>query len=77
MARAILNGQSSGFAVTPVANLAATSQVRLGQAVVIDFEGAERELAFHRDDSETARSRTALDRAQARQAGGQYNYRPA
>jgi ATP-dependent Clp protease ATP-binding subunit ClpA len=65
------------FVVTPLANLAATRQVRLGHVVVIDFEGEERGLAFYRDDSENARASAALDRAHARQAGGQYNHRAA
>ena len=65
------------FVVTPLANLAATRQVRLGKVVVIDFEGEERELAFYRDDSEAAQAVAALDLARARQAGGQHNQRAA
>ena len=65
------------FVVTPLANLAATRQVRLGEVAVIDFEGEERELVFYRDDSEAAQAVAALDRARARQAGGQHNQRAA
>ena len=65
------------FVVTPLANLAATRQVRLGEVAVIDFEGEQRELVFYRDDSEAAQAATALDRARARQAGGQHNQRAA
>jgi ATP-dependent Clp protease ATP-binding subunit ClpA len=62
------------FVVMPLANLAATRQVRLGQVVVIDFEGQEkRGLAFYRDDSEAAQAVAALDLARARQAKGQHN----
>lgn len=65
------------FVVTPLANLAATRQVRLGQVVVIDFEREERGLAFYRDDSEAAQAVAALDLACARQAAGQQNQRAA
>lgn len=65
------------FVVTPLANLAATKQVRLGKVVVIDFEGEERELVFYRDDSEAAQAVATLDLARARQAGGQHNQRAA
>jgi ATP-dependent Clp protease ATP-binding subunit ClpB len=62
------------FVVMPIANLAATRQVRLGQVVVIDFEGQEkRGLAFYRDNSEAAQAVGALDLALARQAEGQHN----
>ena len=62
------------FVVTPLANLAATRQVRVGQVLVIDCEEKERELTFYREASENARAGAALDRAHARQAGGQYNH---
>jgi ATP-dependent Clp protease ATP-binding subunit ClpB len=62
------------FVVTPLANLAATKQVRLGEVAVIDFEGEERELVFYRDDSEAAQAIAALDLACARQAAGQHNH---
>ena len=65
------------FVVTPLANLAATKQVRLGEVAVIDFEGEERELVFYRDDSEASQAVAALDLARARQAGGQQNQRAA
>jgi ATP-dependent Clp protease ATP-binding subunit ClpB len=65
------------FVVTPLANLAATRQVRLGQVAVIDFEGEERELVFYRDDSKAAQAVAALDLARAQQAGGQHNQRAA
>ena len=65
------------FVVTPLANLAATKQVRLGEVAVIDFEGEERELVFYRDDSEAAQAIAALDLACARQAAGQQNQRAA
>jgi ATP-dependent Clp protease ATP-binding subunit ClpA len=63
--------------VTPLANLAATRQVRLGQVVVIDFEGEERELAFYRDDSETVQAAAALDQARAWQTDKTHNQRAA
>jgi len=56
------------FVVTPLANLAATKQVRMGEVAVIDFEGEERELVFYRDDSKAAQAVAALDLARARQA---------
>ena len=65
------------FVVTPLATLAATKQVRLGDVAVIDFEGEERELVFYRDDSEAAQAVAALDLARAQQAGGQHNQRAA
>jgi ATP-dependent Clp protease ATP-binding subunit ClpA len=65
------------FVVTPLANLAATKQVRLGQVAVIDFEGEERELVFYRDDAKAAQAVAALDLARAQQAGGQHNQRAA
>ncbi len=65
------------FVVTPLANLAATKQVRLGEVVVIDFKEEKGELVFYRDDSETAQAVTALDWARARQAGGQHSPRAA
>jgi ATP-dependent Clp protease ATP-binding subunit ClpA len=61
------------FVVTPLANLAATKQVRMGDVAVIDFEGEERELVFYRDDSEAAQAAAALDLACARQAAGRHN----
>ena len=65
------------FVVTPLANLAATKQVRLGEVAVIDFEGEERELVFYRDDSEASQAVAALDLARAWQAGGEHNQRAA
>jgi ATP-dependent Clp protease ATP-binding subunit ClpB len=65
------------FVVTPLANLAATRQVRLGEVAVIDFEGEEKELVFYRDDSEATQAVAALDLARARHAGGQQNQRAA
>jgi ATP-dependent Clp protease ATP-binding subunit ClpA len=65
------------FVVTPLANLAATKQVRLGEVVVINFEGDERELVFYRHDSEATQAAAALDLPRARQAGGQHNQRAA
>ena len=65
------------FVVTPLANLAATRQVRLGEVAVIDFEGEERELVFYRDDSEAAHAVAALDLACARQADNAYKNRAA
>jgi ATP-dependent Clp protease ATP-binding subunit ClpA len=65
------------FVVTPLANLAATKQVRLGEVVVINFEEEERELVFYRDDAEAAQAVGALDLARARQAGGQHSQRAA
>jgi ATP-dependent Clp protease ATP-binding subunit ClpB len=65
------------FVVTPLANLAATKQLRLGEVAVIDFEGEERELVFYRDDSETAFATASLDRVHAWQTGEQHNDRAA
>jgi len=65
------------FVVTPLANLAATKQVRLGEVAVVDFAAEERELVFYRDDSEAAQAVAALDLAHARQAVGQHNQRAA
>jgi len=65
------------FVVTPLANLAATKQVRLGEVVVINFEEDERELVFYRHDSEATQAAAALDLPRARQAGGQHNQRAA
>jgi ATP-dependent Clp protease ATP-binding subunit ClpB len=65
------------FVVTPLANVAATRQVRVGQVVVIDFEEGESELAFYRDDSKAAQAVAALDLPRAQQAGGQHNQRAA
>lgn len=65
------------FVVTPLANLVATKQVRLGEVAVIDFEGEKKELVFYRDDSEAAQAVAALDMVRARQAGGQHKQRAA
>ena len=61
------------FVVTPLANLAATRQVRLGEVAVIDFDGEERELVFYRDDSEAAQAVAAAGLARALPASGKQN----
>ena len=65
------------FVVTPLANLAATRQVRLGEVAVIDFEGEERELVFYRDDSEAAQAVAAAGLVRALPASLKHNQRAA
>jgi ATP-dependent Clp protease ATP-binding subunit ClpB len=49
------------FVVMPMANLAATGQVRLGDVVVIDLNDENGKLMFYRDESETARAAAAVE----------------
>jgi ATP-dependent Clp protease ATP-binding subunit ClpA len=49
------------FVVTPMANLAATHQVHLGDVVVVDFSNDIGKLVFYRDESETARAAAAVE----------------
>ena len=51
------------FVVHPLANLAATRQIRLGEVVVIDIDQSGKKLAYYRDDSETSRAAAALQSA--------------
>ncbi|HSB10377.1 MAG TPA: AAA family ATPase [Blastocatellia bacterium] len=54
------------FLVNPLANLSATSQVRLGDVVVVDINNETQKLAFYRDDSESARAASAMDAVHSR-----------
>lgn len=49
------------FLVNPIANLAATRQVRLGDVLVVDFDNESSKLAFFRDDAETSKAAAAMD----------------
>src|SRR5690349_2303711 len=53
------------FVVTPLANLSATGQVRLGDVVVIDLNDETGKPIFYRDESETARAAAAVDALRA------------
>jgi len=44
------------FLVNPIANLAATHQVRLGDVLVVDFDKESSKLVFFRDDAEASRA---------------------
>jgi ATP-dependent Clp protease ATP-binding subunit ClpB len=48
------------FVVCPLANLAATRQLRLGDVVVVDPDRSGKKLAFFRDESETSMAAAAL-----------------
>jgi len=48
------------YVVGPLANLAASRQLRLGDVVVIDIDSSEKKLAFFRDDYEPNRAAAAL-----------------
>ncbi len=49
------------FLVTPLANLSATGQVRLGDVVVVDINAETQKLVFFRDEAETAKAAAAMD----------------
>jgi ATP-dependent Clp protease ATP-binding subunit ClpA len=51
------------FVVCPLANLAASKQLRLGDIVVIDIDSSAKKLAFFRDDLEPDRAIAALQSA--------------
>jgi ATP-dependent Clp protease ATP-binding subunit ClpA len=53
------------FVVQPLANLAATKQLRLGDVVVIDLDLSGKKLACFRDDSGTSLAAAALQSAQS------------
>ena len=53
------------FVVTPLANLSATGQLRLGDVVVIDLSEETENLTFYRDESETARAAAAAEALRA------------
>jgi ATP-dependent Clp protease ATP-binding subunit ClpB len=53
------------FVVTPLANLSATGQVRLGDVVVVDLNDESGKLNFYRDESETARAAAAVEEFRA------------
>lgn len=53
------------FLVNPLANLSATSQVRLGDVVVVDVNEQTQKLAFYRDDTEATIAAAAMDRIHA------------
>ena len=48
------------FVVCPLANLAATRQLRLGDVVVLDRDKSGKKLAFFRDDNESSLAAAAL-----------------
>src|SRR5262249_27248191 len=48
------------FVVNPLANLAASRQIRLGDVVVIDIDQSGKEIAYFRDNTETSRVAVAL-----------------
>ena len=56
------------FLVNPLANLSATSQVRLGDVVVVDLDEQSQKLAFFLDEAEETRAAAAME-AVAMQAG--------
>jgi ATP-dependent Clp protease ATP-binding subunit ClpA len=49
------------FLVNPLANLSATSQVRLGDVVVVDLDEQSQKLAFFLDEAEETRAAAALE----------------
>jgi ATP-dependent Clp protease ATP-binding subunit ClpB len=53
------------FIVTPLANLAATKQVRVGDVVEIDLNAETGKMAFFRDEAEESRAAAALESAYA------------
>jgi len=53
------------FVVNPLANLASSKQLRLGDVVVIDFDLSRQKLAFFRDDNEASLAAAALQSARA------------
>jgi ATP-dependent Clp protease ATP-binding subunit ClpA len=57
------------FVVNPIANLAATRQVRLGDLLVIDFDQQTEKLSFFLDEAEEARATAALEARPIVQAG--------
>ncbi|HET9531024.1 MAG TPA: AAA family ATPase [Blastocatellia bacterium] len=57
------------FVVNPIANLAATRQVRLGDLLVIDFDQQTEKLSFFLDEAEEARAAAALEAMPVVQAG--------
>ena len=53
------------FVVNPLANLASSKQLRLGDVVVIDLDLSRQKLAFFRDDNEASLAAAALQSARA------------
>jgi len=53
------------YVVQPLANLAATKQLRLGDVMVIDLDLSGKKLACFRDDSGTSLAAAALQSAQS------------
>ncbi|MEW6131035.1 MAG: AAA family ATPase [Acidobacteriota bacterium] len=51
------------FVVTPLANLAATRQARVGDVIVVDMNAETGKLAFFRDEAEETRAAAALEAA--------------
>lgn len=51
------------FVVYPLANLASSKQLRLGDVVVIDLDVSGQKLVYFRDDNETSRAATAVQSA--------------
>jgi ATP-dependent Clp protease ATP-binding subunit ClpA len=53
------------FLVSPIANLSATGQVKMGDVVVVDINEETQKLAFYRDDSQPAHAAAAMEAAHA------------
>ena len=53
------------FLVSPIANLSATGQVKMGSVVVVDINQETQKLAFYRDDSEPAQAAAAMEATHA------------
>jgi ATP-dependent Clp protease ATP-binding subunit ClpB len=56
------------FVVNPLANLASTKQLNLGDVVVVDLDETIQKLNFFRDDSEVARAAGAVEGVRALEA---------
>ncbi|HWC77050.1 MAG TPA: AAA family ATPase [Blastocatellia bacterium] len=68
------------YLVTPLANLSATHQARLGDVVFVDFDANSDSLTFFRDEAEATLAVAALDAVVAMQTtggGGDANRRAA
>ncbi|MEK6320819.1 MAG: AAA family ATPase [Acidobacteriota bacterium] len=60
------------FLVNPLANLAATKQVHLGDVVVVDIDLSTQRLVFFRDDAEAVRAAAAVDAVRALEGRGDH-----
>jgi ATP-dependent Clp protease ATP-binding subunit ClpB len=56
------------FVVYPLANLASSKQIRLGDVVVIDLDRSCKKLAFFRDENETSLAAAAVESAHSLRA---------